>query len=143
MLHVATSFQRMRSYVRQVFEGSRLHTYITRRRNRQVEPWNETEESKRAQRDEVVAVCLPINRIRVRGCLSGEGECEKILEMLEFYQDDGQFDKLEIVNAAIHHFVKSATYSYQGNWEHANESVLDEINLKSNCSFTRIIVPLP
>lgn len=118
----------------------------------QAEPLNETRESKQAEREEVVAVCncltahieLPINRIKVRGCLSGKiSEFEKLLKTLESYQDNGMFKKHDrLVNWAIHHYEerknftmvltlkieKSATYSYQDNWNHAKKLLNSVIN---------------
>ena len=74
----------MRSSTRQrlkwFIKGIRLHPNA-RLKNHQVEPWSETQESKQAEREEVApchclafAACieLPIKRIKVRGCLSGE-----------------------------------------------------------------------
>jgi len=124
----------MRSYIRQ--ELSRSHTYNTRLRNRQVEPWNKTHESKRAEREEKDAVYFPISPIKVQGCLSGDGTYGEVLEMLEDHQDNGRFeDHDSLVQFLIHSYEdkkkfsmvwvlkieESATYSYQGNWEHAKK----------------------
>ena len=134
------------------FKGIRLHPYNTRLKNHQVEPWSETQESKQAEREEVApchclafAACieLPMNRIKVRGCLSGEiVEYEDLLKELEMYQDNGMFEEHdELVKEKIRHYEErearsmvwvlkieqSATYSYQDNWEQAREQLVSVI----------------
>ena len=119
----------------------------------QVEPLtalNATQESKQAEREEVVAACLalPINWIKVQGCLSGKiGKFEKLFETIESYQDNGKFEQHDrLVKWAIHsyeereHFTmvlvlkieESAPYSYQDNWEHAKKLLVSVINSPLN-----------
>lgn len=137
-------FQRRRRYISQRSNGRRLHPYNTRLRDRQVEPWNETQESERAEREEDVPVFFPINLIKVHGCLSGEvREFEELLEKLEYCQDNGWFKKHDrLVTGAIHHceereyfsmpwvlkIEKSATYSYQDHWKQAKKLFKSVIN---------------
>ena len=129
-----------------------MHPYNTRLKNHQVVPWSETQESKQAEREEVApcrclvfAACieLPINPIKVRGCLSGEiVEYEDLLKELERYQDNGMFEKHdELVQEKIRHYEErealtmvwvlkieqSATYSYQGNWKQARKQLVSVI----------------
>ena len=142
----------MRSYIRQGL--SRLHSYSTRLRNRQVEPWNETQESKRAEREEVVAVCFPIRCIKVQGILSGDGKYGDLMEMIEVFQDNGDFKSHDsLVQFLIHSYEEkekfsmvwvlkieeAATYSYQGNWEHAKKLLELVINSDLPVEHWRVI----
>jgi len=140
---LTAGFERRRSYIRQRCRGSCWHPYNTRLRDRQVEPWNETQESKRAEREDV-PVFFPINLIKVHGCLSGEiRDAERCLKKLEFYQDNGLFKEHDrLVKEAIHHYKKredssmvwvlrieeSATNSYQNNWEQARKQLVSVIH---------------
>lgn len=160
-------FQRMRSSTRQRFKwfkGISLHPYNTRLKNHQVVPWSETQESKQAEREEVApchclvfAACieLPINPIKVGGCLSGEiVEYEDLLKELEMYQDNGLFDKHdERVMEKIPHYEEreafsmvwvlkieqSATYSYQGNWEQARKQLVSVIYSDLKVEYSDVI----
>ena len=104
--------------------------------DRQGEPLNETQESKQAEREEVVATWIerPINRITMQRCLSGKNIIfEKFLELVEVYQDNGMFEKHDCsVRMAIHSYeekgdfikvlvlkIKSATYLYRYDWKRA------------------------
>ena len=151
---LSTGFQRMRSYIRQRSKGSCLQPYNTRQRDRQIEPWNETHESKRAEREEDVPVCIPINRIKVHGCLSGDGTFGNVLEMLEFCRDNGLFEKHDsLVQFLIHSYEdekkismvwvlkieESASYSYQGNWEHAEKLLESVINSDLMVEYSDVI----
>ena len=163
-------FQRMRSSTRQRFKwfkGISLHPYNTRLKNHQVVPWSETQESKQAEREEVApcrclvfAACieLPINPIKVRGCLSGEiVEYEDLLKELERYQDNGMFEKHdELVQEKIEkirHYgggeaptmvwlltiEQSATYSYQGNCEQARDQLGSVIYSDLKVEYSKVI----
>ena len=129
--------------------------------NGQVEPSNAAQESKQAEREEVVAGCLaacielPINRIKVQGCLSGKiREFEKLLETIESYQDNGEFKKHDVlVDLAIHRYEerknftmvlvlkieKSATHSYQGRWNRANKLLVSVIKSHLPTEYSDII----
>jgi len=124
--------------------------------DRQGEPLNETQESKQAEREEVVAAWIerPINRIRVQRCLSGKNlQFEKLLEALEVYQDKGmyeQYDRLVKAIIQLHEKrgdfikalvlkIKSATYLYRYDWKHAKRLLASVITSDLPVEYSDVI----
>ena len=125
----------------------------------QVQPLSATQNSKHADSGEIIitSVELPMAPIKVEGDLSGKhGMCERLLEKLEVYQDNGHFDEHDsLVTRAMHFYEgeknadmllvleieRAAPLSYKGQWKLARKKLISVANsdLKSRASYSDII----
>ena len=125
----------------------------------QVQPLSATQNSKHADSGEIIITSfeLPMAPIKVEGDLSGKhGLCERLLEKLEVYQDNGHFDEHDsLVTRAMHFYEgeknadmllvleieRAAPLSYKGQWKLARKKLISvaKSDLKSRASYSDII----
>ena len=118
-----------------------------------------TQNCKQADSGEIIikSVKIPMAPIKVEGDLSGKhGLCERLLEKLEVYQDNGHFDEHDsLVTRAIHFYEgeknadmllvleieQAAPLSYKGQWKLAEEKLISvtKSDLKSRAPYPDII----
>ena len=106
------------------------------------QPLSATQNCKQADSGEIIikSVKLPMAPIKVEGDLSGKhGLCERLLEKLEIYQDNGHFDEHDsLITGAMHFYEgeknadmllvleieQAAPLSYKGQWKLAEEKLI-------------------